>query len=83
MTPKQLLAFVKRHLKEHQTERDPEGDFACCVVQHSITRVAPKDRWLGDEKSRQEALKWQREMDKHLKCDYCELCRELIDKLKR
>lgn len=53
------------------------------MLEQQGTRIAPAGEWLGTEESRQRALKEQEEMDKQVRCEFCDLCAALEKKLRR
>ena len=84
MNKKSIINFIKKRKKEHKDEADPDG-FAICPIEEQLQiRVPPKGGgYLGTKEERQEALKNQKIMDKYIGCEFCDLCDELIRKLRK
>ena len=71
--------FERRHKKVYLNE---EYFVDCQIVENSLTRVAPKNEWLGDAENWKEAKKEEAERDKSVKCFTCEFIKDLKRELK-
>lgn len=70
--------LIKKRLDQHKEWKDPDG-FFCCPVQYQLhTRVASEKEWLGTKQERQKALKDEKLMDRDIRCEFCDLCDELL-----
>jgi hypothetical protein len=79
----QIIEYIKKEKKSHLLLRDGDGFSFCPRKEQAETRVAPKGRWLGTEESRLAALKDQARMDKLVGCGFCDLCDEVVTRLKK
>lgn len=82
MDKNELAKFIRKKLKEHKKARDCDGFLVCAVEDQRSMQIAPKGRWLGSEKERQEAIKEKEIMDEQIRCEFCDVCEELLKNLK-
>ena len=74
---------IEKRLKEHKSEKDPDGFYICQVQDQLSGGIAPKGEWLGTEKERQEAIKEKERMDKLIGCNFCNLCQDVLKLIKK
>lgn len=78
---KDLLEEIKKKHKEHLKRRDGDGFPVCPVLEQKSMRIAPKREWFGTEKTRQQAIKSQKRMDKLIRCKFCDFVEDLKKKV--
>lgn len=82
MTHKPLIHLIKTMWGKHKKQCDPDGFPTYPVEEQKVVRVAPLKEWAGTKKEWETAKKNQALADKYTTCDYCELCKTILQKLK-
>mgnify|MGYP001581687337 CR=1 FL=1 len=77
MNKKEIIKILDKEYETHRNYRDPDGFCDCSEMDVRSYSVAPKGEWLGDEKSRKNAMKHHRKELKEIRCEFCSLVRKL------
>ncbi len=74
---KRIVGLLEKRHKQHIRRTDPDGFFQCPEQDIKHFSVATKKEWLGTEQARREAIKQFKHDRKLVRCEFCQLYREL------